>query len=178
MKPYIQLNNILFLSSLFLTLSIHSGIGMSRPAQAMVRSSHVSPETFEPDESSTYHTLKLMIAANIQTFNDLDKDVIKDIKEKEAKIKEESCEITVEDKKFLALHGINRLVSGIDLILENLKEKKKSLCRSDRRKNEIIILLDWAKDFFKEKKRNFLNLQSEWGIWPESVLMSPRRNST
>ena len=174
MKSYIQTNYVIFLSALFLTLSIHSGITSSRPVETTATgSSRVRPETFETDGIFTYQTLKNMIKANIQTLHDCEQNIMLGIKHAE----ESGYELTKEDKKVYALDGINRQVSCINLILENLKQKRNSLSLEDRRRNEIIILLDWAKTFFKAKKEKLQSLQSDYGIWPEPILTSPRRNS-
>jgi len=173
MKSYIQTNYIIFLNALFLTLSIHGGTAASRPAQAAPQSSRVRPEIFETEEYSTYQTLKEMIKANMQTLDDCEQSIMRGIR----RAKESGYELTLEEKRIFALDGINKQKSCINLILENLKQKRDSLSLEDRRRNEIIILLHWAKTFFKQKKENLLILQSDYGIWPEPILTSPRRNS-
>jgi len=68
---------------------------------------------------------------------------------------ESEYELTLEDKNAYSLDGINRQVSYINLILENLKQKSDSLSLEDRLINEIVRLLDWAKSFLKQKKKSF-----------------------
>ena len=156
--------------AIFVATPIFSGGVFSTTAQPQVNSSRVFPEIWE---ENTYQTLKKMIAANIQTLHDCEKKIMERIRQAE----ELPDGLTEEDKRVFALDAINRQVSCINLILENLKQKRDSLSLEDRRRNEIVILLHWAKTFFKEKKEVLKFLQENYGIWPEPVLTSPRRSS-